>query len=62
MLAVMAVYVDARTTVRTVYDNSKVFIVGTGMHPGSGLSPCLLAVVMEAMCSEFPVVLFCELR
>ena len=28
MLAVMAVYVDARTTVRTVYDNSKVFIVG----------------------------------
>jgi len=32
------------------------------VRPGSGLSPWLFAVVMEAICREFPVVLSCELR
>ena len=45
---VMSMYIGAKTVVRTVYGNSKVFEVKVGMHQGSGLSLLLFVIVMEA--------------
>ena len=42
--AVMFIYAGAKTVVRTVYGNSKVFEVKVGMHQGSGLSPLLFVI------------------
>ena len=47
--AVMSTYTGAKTVARTVYGNSKGFEVKVGMHQGSGLSPLLFMIVMEAM-------------
>ena len=38
-----------------VYGNSKGFEVKVGMHQGSGLSPLLFVIVMEAISREFKV-------
>ena len=59
--AVMSVYIDAKTVVRTVYGNSKGFDVKVGMHQGSRLSPLLFVIVMEAISREFRVALPWEL-
>ena len=59
--AVMSMYTGAKTVVRTVYGNSKVFEVKVGMHQGSGLSPLLFVIVMEAISREFRVALPWEL-
>ena len=59
--AVMSMYIGAKTVVRTVYDNSKSFQVKVGMHQGSGLSPLLFVIVMEAISTEFRVALPWEL-
>ena len=53
----MYMYIGAKTVVRTVYDNSKSFQVKVGMHQGSGLSPLLFVIVMEAISREFRVAL-----
>ena len=54
--AVMSIYIGAKTVVRTVYGNSKGFEV-----KGSGLSPLLFVIVMEAISREFTVALPWEL-
>jgi len=59
--AVMSMYTGAKTVVRTVYGNSKVFEVKVGMHQGSALSPLLFVIVMEAISVEFRVALPWEL-
>jgi len=59
--AVMSMYLGAKTTVRTVYGNSKSFAVKVGMHQGSALSPLLFVIVMEAISREFRVALPWEL-
>ena len=59
--AVMSVYTNAKTVVRTVYGNSKGFEVKVGMHQGSALSPLLFMIVMEAISREFSVALPWEL-
>ena len=59
--AVMSMYADAKTVVRTVYGNSKSFEVKVGMHQGSALSPMLFVIVMEAISREFRVALPWEL-
>jgi len=59
--AVMSMYIDAKTVVRTVYGNSKGFEVKVGMHQGSGLSPLLFVIVLEAISREFRVALPWEL-
>ena len=46
---------------RTVYGNSKDFEVKVGMHQGSGLSPLLFVIVMEAISRSFRVALPWEL-
>jgi len=55
VLAVMTVYVDARTMVRTVCGNTggEVFSLEVARHQGSGLRPLLFATVMEAISREF---------
>ena len=53
--AVMSTYTGVKTVVRTVYGNSKGFEVKVGMHQGSGLSPLLFVIVMEAISREFRV-------
>ena len=58
---VMSMYTGAKTVVRTVYGNSKGFEVKVGMHQGSGLSPLLFMIVMEAISREFRVALPWEL-
>ena len=42
VLAVMSMYIGAKTFVRTVYGNSSCYEVKVGMHQGSALSPLLL--------------------
>jgi len=59
--AVMSMYIGAKTVIRTVYGNSKVFEVKVGMHQGSALSPLLFVIVMEAISREFRVALPWEL-
>jgi len=59
--AVMSMYTGAKTVVRTVYGNSKGFEVKLGMHQGSGLSPLLFVIVMEAISREFKVAVPLEL-
>ena len=59
--AVMSIYTGAKKVVRTVYGNSKGFEVKVGMHQGSGLSPLLFVIVIEAMYREFRVALPWEL-
>ena len=59
--AVMSMYIGAKTVVRTFYGNSKGFEVKVGMHQGSGLSPLLFMIVMEAISREFRVALPWEL-
>ena len=54
-------YAGAKTVVRTAYGNSKGFDVKVGMHQGSGLSPLLFVIVMEAISREFRVALPWEL-
>ena len=49
--AVMSMYIGAKTVIRTVHGNSK----------GSGLSPLLFVIVMEAISREFRVSLPWEL-
>jgi len=55
-------YIGAKTVVRTVYGNSKRFEVKVGMHrhQGSGLSPLLFVIVMEAISREFTVSLITQ--
>ena len=55
--AVMSMYIGAKTVVRTACGNSKGFEVKVGMHQGSGLSPSLFVIVMEAISREFRVAL-----
>ena len=57
----MTMYTGAKTVVRTVYGNSKGFEVKVSMHQGSGLSPLLFVIVMEAISREFRVALPWEL-
>ena len=55
--AVMSMYIGPKTVVRTVYGNSKGFEVKVGINQGSGLSPLLFVIVMEAISREFRVAL-----
>ena len=55
--AVMSMYTGAKTVVRTVYG----FELKVVMHQGSGLSPLLFVIVMEAISREFRVALPWEL-
>ena len=59
--AVVCMYTGAKTVVRTVCGNSKGFEVKVDMHQGSGLSPLLFVIVMEAIFREFRVALPWEL-
>ena len=59
--AVMSMYADTKTVVRTVCGNSKGFEVKVGMHQGSALSPLLFVIVMEVISREFRVALPWEL-
>ena len=54
-------YRRKKTVVRTVCGNSKGFEVKVGMHQGSGLSPLLFVIVMEAISGELRVALPWEL-
>ena len=49
-------YIGAKTVVRTIYGNSKSFEVKVGMHQGSGLSPLLFVIVMEAISREYDTI------
>ena len=49
-----AVYVSARTVVRTVHVDSYNVEVNVGMHQGSALSPLLFVIVIEAISREMP--------
>ena len=46
-----------KTVVRTICGNSKGFEVKVGMHQGSGSSPLLFVIVVEAISREFRVAL-----
>jgi len=54
--AVMVMYNDARTAVRTACGNTEIFEVGVGMHQGSELNPLLFATVTEAISKHLRVV------
>ena len=45
--AVMVLFQDAETVVRTSSGDSESFKVKVGVHQGSGLSPLLFAIVMD---------------
>jgi len=61
VLAVMSMYMGAKTVVRIVHGNSKGFEVKVSMHQGSALSPLLFMIVMEAISREFRVAVAWEL-
>jgi len=48
VLAVISMYTDGKTVVRTVYGNSNCFEVKFRMHQGSTLRPLLFVIFMEA--------------
>ena len=50
--AIMALYVETRTSVKTVAGVSKDFDIGVGVHQGSMLSPLLFIVVMDEVTKE----------
>ncbi|MBJ3201398.1 hypothetical protein JGB54_23260, partial [Salmonella enterica subsp. enterica serovar Agona] len=50
--AVMAMYANAQTVVRTTYGNSESFDVKVGLHQGSVLSPLLFVIVMDVITKE----------
>ena len=50
--AVMAMYDEARTSVRTGSGNSESFWVKVGLHQGSVLSPLLFVIVMDVVTRE----------
>jgi len=54
-------YAGAKTVVGTLYGNSNIFEIMTGMYQGSALSPLLFVIVMEALSREFRVALPWEL-
>ena len=54
MLWIYSKFIIIKTVVRTVYGNSKGFEVKVGMQ-GSGISPLLFVIVMEAISREFRV-------
>jgi len=43
--AVMTIYTEAKTVVRTVYGNSNCSEIKVGMHQSSALSPMLFVIV-----------------
>ena len=45
-------YDDSTTAVRCAVRMTDGFEVGVGLHQGSALSPCLLAMVMDRMTDE----------
>jgi len=47
-------YLEENTVITTAYGNTG-FEVNVGMHQGSGLSPLLFVIVMEAISSEFRI-------
>jgi len=49
LTAVMSMYTGTKTVVGTAYGNRNNFEVLVSMHQGSGLSPLLLVIVMEAL-------------
>ena len=59
--AVMSMYTDSKTVVRTVYDNCNCFEVKIGMHQGSASSPLLFVIAKEALSREFRVALSWEM-
>jgi len=61
MLSVTAMYQGANTVVRTAYGNTEYCEVKVGMHYGSGLSPLLFVLVMEAISCKFRISLTWEL-
>ncbi|MBJ5547106.1 hypothetical protein JGG71_23155, partial [Salmonella enterica subsp. enterica serovar Derby] len=50
--AVMAMYANAQTVVRTTYGNSESFDVKVRLHQGSVLSPLLFVIVMDVITKE----------
>ena len=52
MRAVIVMYEDAQTVVRTTEGDSKAFNVKVGLHQGSVLSPLLFVIVMEMISRE----------
>ena len=50
--AIIALYVETRTRVKTVAGVSKDFNIGVGVHQGSILSPLLFIVVMDEVTKE----------
>ena len=48
----MALYSNARSSVRTLADTSDEFRIGVGVHQGSELSPLLFVVVMQEATRE----------
>ena len=59
--AVMALYDDSKTVVKTSFGCTDSFCVKVGVHQGSVLSPLLFTIVMEAISKEFRVGLPWEL-
>jgi len=59
--AVMAMYEDAQTVVRTTEGDSKAFNVKVGLHQGSVLSSLLFVRVMEMISRELRAALPLEL-
>jgi len=61
VLAVISMYTNAKTVIRTVYGSSNCFEVMVGMHQGTALSRLLFVIFMKALSREFRVALPWEL-